>query len=239
MKNKSPLTKREAKRLARLDQLLSTAMEMIARDGLDTFSLHKLAAAVDLTVGALYRYFPSKGALVAALENRVIEDTGRVLNEAIERVDAFKTKPPENIHSLVRLIMAAYAYRDRLHTAPEQMRLIGGLMSNPHPLLKQSEAEQVLGNMLTILRPVSQAIEDSESLSLLRPGNSMRRALLTWASLRGVAETRKLGLRMPEVFDEEALFETAVTTLLVGWGADYLVVQNALNFTQDRIKETP
>ena len=96
MKNKSPLTKREAKRLARLDQLLSTAMEMIARDGLDTFSLHKLAAAVDLTVGALYRYFPSKGALVAALENRVIEDTGRVLNEAIERVDAFKTKPPEN-----------------------------------------------------------------------------------------------------------------------------------------------
>ena len=66
------------------EELLDSALRLLSENGLDGFSLHKLARAVGLTVGALYRYFPSKGALIAALEDRVIEETARRLERVLE-----------------------------------------------------------------------------------------------------------------------------------------------------------
>ena len=48
----------------------------------------------------------------------------------------------------------------------------------------------------------------------------MERSVVVWATARGVAETRKLTGRHPNLFDENALFAVSVRTLLLGWGAD-------------------
>jgi len=232
MKENEP-TKRELKRAARTENLMATAMDMIADMGLDAFSMHKLAGALSLTVGALYRYFPSKGALIAALENRVISQMGIVLTDAVDAVDKRAQQASIQTVSLARIIAAAYAYRNRLHEAPQQMRLIGGIMSNPQPQLKPADAQIVLSNMLGILGTVREAFVAAVDANALQPGDPMERALLTWASLRGVAETRKLSQHMPEVFDESSLFRCAVVALLVGCGAELASVEDALVFALD------
>jgi AcrR family transcriptional regulator len=238
MNERTEPTKRELKRAARTEQLMTTAMDMIADMGLDGFSMHKLAAAMKLTVGALYRYFPSKAALIAALENQVISQMDEVLKKAVAAVDNTEEQPDLKAVCLARVVAAAYAYRDRLHTAPQQMRLIGGLMSNPQPQLNPADALVVLSNMLGILKTVSDAMDAAVSEDALAPGSSMERALVTWASLRGVAETRKLSQHMPDVFDEASLFRCAVSSLLIGWGADTKVVDRAFIFVLDTLKET-
>mgnify|MGYP001266507574 CR=1 FL=1 len=64
------------KRQARIDGILDVALDIMSRNGLEAMSMHQVAAELDLTVGALYRYFPSKGVMVANLERRVIREYG-------------------------------------------------------------------------------------------------------------------------------------------------------------------
>ena len=51
---------------ANLERILETALDVVAREGLEGLQMARLAAAVDYTPGALYRYVESKDALVAA-----------------------------------------------------------------------------------------------------------------------------------------------------------------------------
>ena len=237
MNPKHPPSKRELKRLKRSEELLDSALRLLSENGLDGFSLHKLARAVGLTVGALYRYFPSKGALIAALEDRVIEETARRLERVLEVAAQQRRQVRAEIYPLGRFVALTYAYRARLHAAPEQMRLIGGLMSNPTPMLEQEDARRVLENMLRSLTPVREAIDEGVRLAMLQRGDGVQRALLTWTALRGAAETRKLTHRMPEIFDEDALFELAVRTLLLGWGAHPDAVDEAFQFAHALTQE--
>ena len=101
-----------------------------------------------------------------------------------------------------------------------QMRLIGGLMSNPKPLLDEQLSAGVIDMMLETLEPVRSGLAACEACGCLSPGNALERSVVVWATARGVAETRKLTGRHPDLFDEYALFTLALRTLLHGWGAD-------------------
>ena len=56
----------DAKR-ARRQFILSTADQLLRRDGFDAFTMNKLAAATDLAKGTLYLYFATREELVLAL----------------------------------------------------------------------------------------------------------------------------------------------------------------------------
>lgn len=49
------------------EQILAAAVALLERDGLAGLSLRALAAELKLTVNALYRYYPSRDALLAAM----------------------------------------------------------------------------------------------------------------------------------------------------------------------------
>jgi len=235
MSTERPQKKTDLKREKRRQKMLDVSLTMIAQSGLDAFSLHKLANKLQLTVGALYRYFPSKGTLIAALENQVIDATRRRLLRAISGLDELANGQNEAVRALGGVLAAAYAYRAQLHDSPEQMRLIGGLMSNPKPIMNAELAKDVIDNMMSALEPVAIALEKCEQMGQLNPGPSQNRAIVTWAALRGVAETKKLSVRRPDLFDEETLFHITLTGLLVGWGADPEALQTATELIRNHL----
>ena len=49
------------------EELLHTAQEIVFQDGLDKLSIRALAKKHDISVGAVYNYFPSKSELVLAI----------------------------------------------------------------------------------------------------------------------------------------------------------------------------
>ena len=70
-------------------RILATAEDMFARDGLSV-SVDDIARRAKIGIGTLYRHFPTKDALVAAI---VIDRIGRVAERAEELHDAAEPGP--------------------------------------------------------------------------------------------------------------------------------------------------
>ena len=91
---------RERRRDSNQRRILALAMEMIESAGIDALSMNKLAEAADYTPGALYRYFASKDALLAALVGECLDDVRRSLDEA-------ESSLPERASPLARVFVLA------------------------------------------------------------------------------------------------------------------------------------
>ena len=81
MEHASPRTRRRARTHSRI---LEVCRRRIGTHGLDGLRLTEIADAVDLTAAALYRYFRSKGALIAALNAQIVLEQQSALHR-IER----------------------------------------------------------------------------------------------------------------------------------------------------------
>ena len=73
------------------DEILLAA-EHVAREGFDALTMQRLADQCDSAIGAVYRYFPSKGALVAEVQREAIERISMAL-AAAERVARTSASP--------------------------------------------------------------------------------------------------------------------------------------------------
>lgn len=62
----------DAYREARREQILDAARRCFARNGFHATSMHDVIAATGLSVGAVYRYFPSKDELRAAVAEETV-----------------------------------------------------------------------------------------------------------------------------------------------------------------------
>lgn len=88
----------EAHRSARRQQILEAAWRCFARQGFHATSMQDVFAASGLSAGAVYRYFPSKKALVEATAQSVIGS----LDEFFDELRAKPSAPP--LPELVRAL---------------------------------------------------------------------------------------------------------------------------------------
>ena len=78
----------ERKRQARKRDILRRALTLATTEGDDVLTVGRLAEELDYTPGALYRYFPSKDALVAEVQRCIIVYLGHALAEVVHRSQA-------------------------------------------------------------------------------------------------------------------------------------------------------
>jgi AcrR family transcriptional regulator len=83
--------RRARRREVRTEAVLDVASRIVAREGLEGLTLGKVAGELDLVGPALYRYFASKDALVAALQRRAI---GVVLEQLRSRAAELALRSP-------------------------------------------------------------------------------------------------------------------------------------------------
>ncbi len=92
------ITAREAFRAVRKQEILSAAMAVFVRHGMDA-TLQDIAAEAGLTPGALYRYFDNKEALIRESFAQCFESSKVALEKTLARTDS----PVETIRSLVTM----------------------------------------------------------------------------------------------------------------------------------------
>ena len=68
---------RTAQAVAARDRLYTTALRLIAARGYEATTLRDIASDANVSVGLLYRYFPSKQAVVLALYDELSADYSR------------------------------------------------------------------------------------------------------------------------------------------------------------------
>ncbi|MEB2323398.1 MAG: TetR/AcrR family transcriptional regulator [Sorangiineae bacterium] len=219
------LGRRERRREERAGQILDVALRLIDEGGLEGLTVHRLAEELGYVPGALYRYFASKDALVAALQARMVAG----LHARFRAAQAYPLPPnlDARARALVRLVRAARSYLALPRVAPEEFRLLALLAGDPRPLVSDDEAGRVAGPLLELLSEVSELFERAARRHALRHGDARDRTLVFWSSLHGACQLEKLARFDRASFDVARLGESVMTALLLGWGADGAALERA------------
>ena len=180
--------------------LLKATAHILVKEGYESASTNRIAAAAGVSIGSLYQYFPSKEALVAAVVDRHMQEMLELLRAAVERV---REQPVEvATRELVRVMIDAHRVDPRLHRAlVEQVPRVGRL-ENVRAIDREA---------YTLIRAYLEAHRDE-----------LRVADLDVASFVCVATVEALThaavVNRPEVLsDKSGVFAEEVTRLVVGY----------------------
>ena len=180
--------------------LLKATAHILVKEGYESASTNRIAAAAGVSIGSLYQYFPSKEALVAAVVDRHMQEMMQLLRAAVDRV---REQPVEvATRELVRVMIDAHRVDPRLHRAlVEQVPRVGRL-ENVRAIDREA---------YTLIRAYLEAHRDE-----------LRVVDLDVASFVCVATVEALThaavVNRPEVLsDKSGVFAEEVTRLVVGY----------------------
>lgn len=208
------------RRLARRDRLLELALQLIDAEGLPGLTMARLAGRAGLAVGALYRTFPGKGALLVALQARAIAGLEAEVRQEVSAADAAlpaKLKPRRR--SLRLLLAALRPFLESHRRSPARHRLIDDLLSAPEALLSADELAEVNAALAPLLRAVVDQLDAAAKAGALEAGSGPLRARVLWAALHGLDHLRKRDRGEPRALRSPALSAELLRALLVGFGA--------------------
>lgn len=211
------LTGWDKRRARRVREIREHALSLVVEAGVEAFSMHKLAERLNLSTGALYRYY-SRDELLAAVEVDVIE----IFDAFFERLDAVSGE------GVQKIVTFCDGYQALAGLKPEPFKLLSRFLSTPDPLIADEAAGVVLGPSLSLLLRFAAGFHEAEEAGELAAGESLMRAALTWSSLQGVIDRKKLTRLAPEEFRVDAMVDELLAALLRGWGADADQVQRVL-----------
>ena len=203
-------------------RILDAAMALVAEGGLAALSMGRLAKAVDYTAGALYRYFPSKDALLSRLVAQVLEEAQSYLAQA-------EAALPSGSFPLTRVFALTQGYREFARARPHSFGLLAMSMAEPRVLLPDvKDAQPVTERVIATLELLAQALGDAAAAGQLEDGDVAERSVCLFATLQGLLQLHKQARFAPGVLDLDRLVPIATRTLLLGWGAKARAVDAAL-----------
>lgn len=208
----------ERRRRARKEAMFETALRLAQTEGRDGLTIHRLAQALDLTPGALYRYFPSKNLFLAELQAFV---QAQVLVFFRTRAAAWRGSP------LYRLLAAADFYLSLEKTAPRHAILLGLLVGDPRRFQEDAGIALVAPSALALFAELEALFGEAETAGQLSPGGRRERTLAYWAALHGATHLMKLESVEPGLRDTRYYGMRLAKTLLRGWGAPDAALQKA------------
>ncbi len=226
---------REKRREATIERIVETALHLLETEGYEGLTIQRLAKELGYAVGALYRYFRSKDALLVALLHRVMDRIGEDMQAGLaivkqrEHANASaeaselgrpNSRPISRDEGLLRLLVCALAYVELAKRRQAEFGLISTLIGDPREFLRTDAAAPLVPMLIRLQLTLASALEDAVRAGALAPGESRDRAVILWAGIQGVIQLRKLGRFGVAGVELERLVPITLETLLLGWGAE-------------------
>ena len=222
--------RRERNRIERTRIFLDTALDIVTTEGFDALTMQRLADDCDAAIGAVYRYFPSKGSLVAEVQREAIERLATSYALARDRGDhAFLAANLKGQDlALARLMLVGRWFIATADTFPQELRLLQMLMSEWRPVVPIEEGMRVVPTAMRLLDHARVAIADSVEAGVIDDRtDAMSRVIIWAAAVSGVLNTGRLDVYDPELFDGPRLAKTLTLDLFASWGAERAAVDAA------------
>lgn len=173
------------------DRILRHACDLYLADGLDGFSMRKLASAVGVTAPALYRHYESKERVLLDVVGEAYERLGHSLYEALQG------RTPEE-----RFLLAGRGYLDFALTHP---RLYEVLFTIPDLVGPEASTPEIRAQACGIGQFWNDRVRECMDAGILRPADPDGVGLTMWGHAHGLISLYLIGaLPMDEASFREA-----------------------------------
>lgn len=225
------------RRAATIARIVDAALAIVTEEGVAALTMQRLAGELGYAIGALYRYFASKDALLLAVQRRVLERLAEDLAAADERAlqHLKRSRASAEAAALTRLLMAAQVYETLPSRRPAHFRLLSVWLGDPSPVVALEPASAAAPEVLALFARVPALLHAAVEVGALTPGAAQERAVVLFGALHGVLTLRKLA-RLP-VLSPEGMAAALLRTLLSGWGAQEAHLTDAMRRAKRLAKE--
>jgi AcrR family transcriptional regulator len=203
------MTRRDRIRAQTSAEIVGAAEQIVLDADLEGLTVAAVAEAIGMTAGALYRYFPSRDAIVAAVQLRVIV-------RLAEAVDAAVASAVDD--DVARIVAVGDGILAFARAEPRRYGLLSRMFAIPRPLVADAEAAEILPGAFAAGERVRALFAAARASGAFREGDDVRRMLALWAAVHGAVQLGKLARFSPE-FEPERVAREAVDTLVTGWSA--------------------
>jgi AcrR family transcriptional regulator len=222
---------RAARRAKRRDEILTAALALVAEGGLDAVTTPALAERTGAALGALYRFFPSKAAVIAALQRQAITELYAALVAATAAATTAAAAAGPAAQALAALVAIADVVFGEPQENPPRFRLVDEALSRLDAVHADDDAaalEAALGPLIALAHGHVVAFVGARGG---QGGNGERAdeddgaeelerfSLVLWAALHGVTHFRKRDRLVRDAHRSAKVATTAVRLLLRGLGA--------------------
>lgn len=211
---------RERNRIARTRTFLANALRIVTTEGFDALTMQRLADESDAAIGAVYRYFPSKGALVAEVQKEAIERLAASYQIIRDRSDRELAGLDDAEVALTRLVLFGRFFCATADTFPQELRLLQMLMNEWRAVVPVEEGMRVVPSAMRLLDRMRVGIDAAVDAGAIEPGDTMARVVTWAAAVGGVLQVSRLDVYDAELFDGDRLARELSLDLLRAWGAD-------------------
>ena len=225
--------RRTRKRAAKRNDLLDLALELSERVGVEGVTMAALAEAADYAPASLYTYFPSRSALIAALQQRALHTLGGVAESTLQAWDLDAGARAEPLSPEVGALARLWVFSDLFLTAPashpREFRLQQQLLATPK-VQEANDAATVVPAAMSVLDRPRRLLADAVAAGALDPHDAgadlvdglvdgdLLRTFVWVTALNGGLQVDDLGIGVPTT--GAALGHELTRALLRGWGAD-------------------
>lgn len=210
----------EQNRRVRMRRFADASLHIVAAEGLGALTMSRLADELGTVPSAVYRYFPSKGALITAVQCDAIErltaSYGIIRTVSEEHFEAKGFDDRDIV--VARLVLFGRWFCATADTHLEELRLLQMIMSERTHDLDPAGGFEVLPLAMVLLGQAAECLDAAESLGLASAGESLERVIVWAAALGGVLETDSLARYVPELLGDGRLARNTNLDLLRGWG---------------------
>lgn len=212
---------RAQRRQEKTAQILEVATQILTSEGLEALTVQRLASALSWTPGAMYRYFPSKEAVLVAMQVQILAEMEGMMERAWSRLGgrAEVCALPPGSGALLKVQGACRVYGSLPRVMPERFRLMAITIGDPKTFVQAEQMRPALEATEALLRPVGALLAEAAALGALRPGDARRRVVELWAVTHGATSIQKFARLGDSVVWAQGLIGSAVGAMLCGWGA--------------------
>jgi len=210
----------EQNRRQRMRSFADASLHIVAAEGLAALTMSRLAEELDTVPSAVYRYFPSKGALITAVQCDAIErlTASYGLIRTVSEDHFAAAGLDERDVAVARLVLFGRWFCATADTHLEELRLLQMIMSERTHDLDPAGGFEVLPIAMVLLGQAAECLDAAEALGVASPGESLERVIVWAAALGGVLETDSLARYVPELLGDGRLARHTNLDLLRGWG---------------------
>jgi AcrR family transcriptional regulator len=213
--------KRSLRREATLERIVDAALVVVTEEGVEALTMQRLAQELGYAIGALYRYFPSKDALLLAVQRRVLDHLADDLTAADARAVAHLDRSQASAQAavLTRLVLAARVYETLPDRRPSHFRLLSVWLGDPAPIVQVESALPAVPASVALFLSVPALLREAVERGALVEGDATERTLVLFGAVHGVLTLRKLSRYGIAALEPSMLSAELVRALLRGWGA--------------------